>query len=473
MSRPMIVIIAAAMLLDPLGILSAIQAATADEGSSRSRSGQFIVHGKDGQTRGAFCVFCEEVKGEVLKILGQPDRWKLPIVLQLKGNMSDVDKKAQISPKIYSLAGGGFRLQADIEISSQFSAEPIREEMIRLLLAELILRPHPRVDLKQNQPLLPEWLRVGLIKAVEHRRLGRPSSLFASIVKSENMVSITDVLFAPGSRKTSISTEMYSAACCSLVLALLGQDAGSMKMGRLISELAIYRGTSRSILARHFPETGKSGDSLERWWSSELVAMAQPTVKDILGPLESERALAASLKVRYVPSKEKVKEGGRGVLGFLRHGRGSGRKELTVDAEDVDPIIVDISEYRRFIELPQCPDILDDVEVKLLHLSYRAFPLHRPMIRDYQVVLQLLAKGKTSGLDAKLGELSRARVELAALAGQATDYVNWYEATQVERRSGAFNQYKSVFKDLQLPLPPRRDKLSRYLDQLDKEFRTD
>ena len=89
------------------------------------------------------------------------------------------------------------------------------------------------------------------------------------------------------------------------------------------------------------------------------------------------------------------------------------------------------------------------------------------------MVLQLLAKGKTSGLDEKLAALSAARSHLAGIAREAVDYMNWYEATQVDRRSGAFTQYDSVFKDLQRPLPPRRDKLSRYLDQLDKEFSGD
>ena len=483
MSRYMIVIIAAAMWIDPLGADNALQAALAGDsaagGSSRSRSKQFIVHGKDGQTRGAFCVFCEEVKADLLKILGQPDRWRLPIVLQLRGHMSDIANKTQIYPKVFTLAGGGFRLQADIELSTGFASDPLREEVIRLLLAELVLRPHPRVDLKQSQPILPEWLRVGVSEAVENRHIGSQSSLFASIVKSENMISISDVLFPATKRKTSISTEMYRAACCSLVMALLAQENGSIKMARLISELAVYKGTSREILARHFPETGKSTDNLERWWVNELVAMAKPTVKDVLNPLETEQALAASLQVRYVPDTEEydtaqdTRPRKRGLLGFLQQGKKTVRKKTSSAIEGGSPVFADISDYRSFINRTDCPDLLDDVELKLLHLSYRAFPLHRPIIRDYQVVLQLLVKGKTSGLDEKLAALSAVRGHLAGIAGDAADYMNWYEATQVERRSGAFTQYDSVFKDLQLPLPPRRDKLSRYLDQLDKEFSGD
>lgn len=478
----MIGIIAVAMLLDPVGFRSALHAGAlsgvaGEGGSSRSRSKQFIIHGKDGHTRGAFCVFCEEVKDELLDLLGQPDRWRWPIVFQLRGHTSDIARDKLIRPKIFRLAGGGFRIQADIEISDGFTAVLLREEAVRLILIEFILRPHPRVDFKGSKSVLPEWLRVGVIEAIEYRREGRPTRLFSSILKSEKIVSVTDVIFSDQSRKNSIASEIYRASCCCLVLALLGQDEGSMKLGRMISDLAVFRGSPKALFEKHFPEIGKSGNSLEKWWSLELAEMAQPTVKDILDPLETEQALQASLRVRYVPRKENARsresKRPKRILSFLRPGKKvkTGGKELV--PEDADFVEVDISEYRRFITHSERTKLLDDIEVKLLHLSYRAFPLHRPMIRDYQAVLTLLANGKISGIDEKLAELAAARAELSGLAEEAVDYINWYEATQVKRRSGAFMVYKRVFEDLQRPLPPRRDRLSKYLDELDKEFHRD
>ena len=174
-----------------------------------------------------------------------------------------------------------------------------------------------------------------------------------------------------------------------------------------------------------------------------------------------------------VRSTRSIRQRPHRILAFIRPRKKASVEEEKVAPEDADFIRADISEYRQFIDHPGRADLLDDIEVKLLHLSYRAFPLHRPMIQDYQMILALLAKGKTSGIDEKLASLSAARAELAGLAGQATDYINWYEATQVERRSGAFTDYKRAFEDLHRPLPPRRDRLSKYLDQLDKEFRRD
>ncbi len=480
----MIGIIAVAMLVDLAGfqsLLHAVPAAVVSEegGTSRSRSRQFIIHGKDGHTRGAFCVFCEDVKDDLLGLLRRPDRWRSPIVLQLSGHTTAISGDNLIRPKIFQLAGGGFRLQADIEISDGFTAQLIREGVIQMLLAELILRSHTTADFKGHGNLLPEWLSIGVTEAIEYRRQGRPTELSSSILRSGKIISVTDIIFADPRKINSISREIYRASCCYLILALVGQDEGSMKMGRMISDLAVFRGSPQALLEKHFPGIAGSNDSLEKWWALELASMAQPTVKDVLDPLKSERALENSLKVRYVEREQKTqavrvfRNRPKMIWSVLRLRKKvdeAGEKSLPANSDFIE---VDIADYRQFMGHPDRVKLLADIEVKLLQLSYRAFPLHRRMIQEYQVILTLLAKGKTTGIDEKLAKLAAARADLASLTEKATDYVNWYEATQVNRRSGVFTAYKKVFKDLNRPLPPRGDGLSVYLDDLDKEFRQD
>jgi hypothetical protein len=484
MSKRMIGIIALVMLVDLAGLQSHLHAVPAaavsgEGGTSRSRSRQFIIHGKDGHTRGAFCVFCEDVKDDFLGLLGQPDRWRSPIVLQLSGHTTAISGDKLIRPKIFQLAGGGLRLQADIEISDGFTAQLLREGVIRLLLAELILRSHSTADFKGQGSLLPEWLSVGVTEAIEYRRQGRPTELASSILRSGKIISVTDIISADSRKINSISREIYRASCCYLIRALVGQDEGSMKMGRMIGDLAVFRGSPQALLEKHFPGIDGSHNSLEKWWVLELASIAQPTVKDILDPLKSERALGDSLKIRYVEQERRTqavkvfRNRPKMIWSALRL-----RKKVDVDDKkslpaNSDFIEVDIADYRQFINHPERVKLLADIEVKLLRLSYRAFPLHRLMIQEYQVILTLLAKGKTAGIDEKLAKLAAARADIASLTEQATDYVNWYEATQVNRRSGAFTAYKKVFEDLNRPLPPRRDGLSEYLDDLDKEFRRD
>ena len=50
------------------------------------------------------------------------------------------------------------------------------------------------------------------------------------------------------------------------------------------------------------------------------------------------------------------------------------------------------------------------------------------------------------------------------------DYMNWFEATQMESRSGVFADYLRAADQPQPPEPRRRDPLSVYLDALQDQL---
>ena len=129
-----------------------------------------------------------------------------------------------------------------------------------------------------------------------------------------------------------------------------------------------------------------------------------------------------------------------------------------------------IDEYRQFIDYPGLAKTLKRNENRLLFLSYRAFPLHRPMIHEYQRVLLQIVSGNVKGLDQKLARLSKLRSLIFRSTNDANDYLNWYEATQLKMQSGAFLEYQKTLNDLNRPLPPRNDNLSKYLDEFENEF---
>ena len=52
------------------------------------------------------------------------------------------------------------------------------------------------------------------------------------------------------------------------------------------------------------------------------------------------------------------------------------------------------------------------------------------------------------------------------------DYMNWYEATQMESQSGAFNDYLKAANQSQVSAPKRHDPLSVYLDALEDQIET-
>jgi hypothetical protein len=78
--------------------------------------------------------------------------------------------------------------------------------------------------------------------------------------------------------------------------------------------------------------------------------------------------------------------------------------------------------------------------------------------------------GNVKGVDQKLARLSKLRSLIFRSTNDANDYLNWYEATQLKMRSGAFLEYQQTLNDLNRPLPPRTDNLSKYLDEIENEF---
>ncbi|MEE2808705.1 MAG: hypothetical protein VYB73_05280 [Verrucomicrobiota bacterium] len=446
---------------------------------SRSSSRQFIVHGKDSKARGAVCVFCEEVKGDLLSLMRQSDRWRYSVVIQLRGDTTNI-KSSSIKPSIYKLPGGTYRIQIDAFLGNSFKAESLRDELIHLLVAEMILRSNPDMQALGNGKILPDWLRIGLVEAIEYRKGRESASLFSTIFKQGKVMSINQIFESEIQGMDSVSEAVYRTSCCGLILALLSQQEGPDKLRKYIDGLAVHKGSSNDLLEKVFPGTSESKNSMEKWWALKLAELAQPTVTDVLPPLKTEDELGNCLKIVF-PENTKVdnqapsksKNIGRGILSVLKFntkGQKSQAKRTEVMSNAGARLEFNIDEYRQFITYSDLAKTLKKNENRLLFLSYRAFPLHRPLIHEYQRILLQIVDGDVKGLDRKLARLAKLRSLISQSTNDANDYLNWYEATQLKMRSRAFLDYQRTLNDLNRPLPPRNDKLSKYLDEIENEF---
>ncbi len=441
---------------------------------SRSSSRQFIVHGKDSKARGAVCVFCEGVKEDLLSLIRLRDRWRYPVVIQLRGDTTNI-RSSSIKPSIYKLPGGSYRLQIDAFLGDSFKAESLRDGLMHLLLAEIILKSNPDTQALSKEKILPDWLRVGLARAIEYRKDRESAMLFSAIFKQGKVMSINQIFESELQDMNSVSEAVYRTSCCGLVLALLSQRDGPEKLRKYISSLAIHKGSSIDLLGKVFPGTAESKNSMEKWWALKLAELAQPTVTDVLSPLKTETELDNCLKIVFPKNEKGVKQSsaqskksGRGILSILRFNGKS--KESQPKSNAGERLEFQIDEYREFINYPDLAKALKRNENRLLYLSYRAFPLHRPMIHEYQKILLQIVEGNVKGVDQKLSRLSKLRSLIFRSTNDANDYLNWYEATQLKMRSGAFLEYQKTLNELNRPLPPRNDKLSKYLDEIENEF---
>ena len=106
----------------------------------------------------------------------------------------------------------------------------------------------------------------------------------------------------------------------------------------------------------------------------------------------------------------------------------------------------------------------------LLNLELKSFQLLRPIIAGYREVVGQIAEGKTKGLAEKLRLLAVRRADLMADAGAVEDYLNWFEATQMDQWSGEFEAYFEAMRKLEAARPKRMNPIPRALDEAEREL---
>jgi hypothetical protein len=129
-----------------------------------------------------------------------------------------------------------------------------------------------------------------------------------------------------------------------------------------------------------------------------------------------------------------------------------------------------LSELARQKASPEEKAALNEISRELLLVVPTAHPLLRPVTREYHQIITLLARGKRRGIAKRLSHLEVTRKELAARMSDIDDYMNWFEATQMESGSGNFTDYLKAADQSLRSAPRRRDPLSVYLDSLADQF---
>ena len=455
-----------------------------DKGVSRSATRQFIVHGDDSVARGVMCVYCERTKSDLLSLLKLRDRWRYPVVIQMRGDLRDANTGLSIRPSIYKLPDDKFRFQIDINLGDKFKAELLKEEIVKMLVAELIIKSERRTVVSNETGVIPEWIRIGLVEVLNYEGRKLNDGLLSKFLRKGKVLSLKEILVSETKEMDSISQEIYRTSCGALVYALLSQDGGSARLQSYLLEFNPGEEKSLDKVKRVFPNSGATNESLEEWWGVECARMAEPKATDILNPIETEKELVECLKIKIVFSKTKQssdsqkKKIGDSIKSIFKKptsqnadlSKGSDEKKL-----EYDFLIYDLNEYKNFVDRDDISTSLERSlkmnETKLLKLSYRAFPLFRPIIQEYQKILVNISGGKIKGLDKRLEDLKYIRNSMIKSTDHASDYLNWFEATQIKNRSDKFEDYQKTYNELNLPLPARKDNLSEYLDEFDKEFK--
>lgn len=437
------------------------------ENESLSRSGQILVRSKDAKGRGVMASFAETVSVELGKILeDQKVGWVYPIEIETKGSMTDVGVAGRtMVTRIDLIEGDSFVLRLFVKLNDEFSRQQFTRELLRLLLLERMLRNQKDVDKIAGKRLeVPHWILSGVDGLIEYRRLGRPSDLYAGMVRSRQLLSVDEILKGDPEKLDSLSRATYDASAAALLGALFDQVNGAKNFGGMLSKLILSDGNAQLLLKEEFPGLRGGEHSVDKWWALQVATMGELQAMEYLRVEETEALLDEALVVIF-PGEGEGDGAESKKPGFWKKIFPFGKKK---GAEFTKGRIHD---FDQFYKRKECDKVLEQNQLKLGQLKINCFPLYVPLITDYENAVLRLIEGKRKGLAEELERIDLERVRVSGTMQRVVDYLNYYEATQLEGPGADFEKYHQTREKLRRKKPPpRSDRISKYLDEIEREF---
>ena len=399
---------------------------------STSPSRQFVVYGADAKVRGAISGLAEQTKRNLLGLLRQRDDWKTSVVVNLQPQQANVPEIPPADLR-FSQTGFGIKLQLDLTISKNVDVSVVERELLHAILLELIYRKQPHIIAGAVLVEPPDWLIDGALALSPGRDRG---PLIEAVGNTEKPLPLEKFLRHRPDLVDSAGRTLYRAYAFALMQMLLDGKNGGTQLAKYIDHLSESSNDPLAELKAQFPVLA---DDAERTWQLALNRLKSLQTFRLLTFAESEQRLDELLRVKISEPKKPVK--------LMR------LDELTQHK---------LSASEKMA--------LDQLKRDLMFLVPQTNPVLRPIGREYQEAATLLARGKRRGVQKRLSRLELTRQQLAVRMTEIDDYLNWFEATQMNSGSGNFTGYLKAVDQSQVPAPRRHDPLSVYVDALEDQF---
>lgn len=409
---------------------------------SVSQSGQFIVYGSDIRLRLSVTSYAETFKRDVTGMLGQGDHWKMPIVMTLR-RPGATDSTRQLTRVQLIQTEGGWKVEVEAMLrDGEFRQVRFPQLIIRAILTEMAYRDHPP-EIGSIYPEPPSWLVEGLAQNIQRQATGTApnGALFRQLIETGRIPKIADFLKSNVAAMDATSLAVHGAFASSLVDLLVNTPGGQASLVRMIKGLPDYDGDPVATLLQYFPTLGNPA-GLEKWWTLGLARYSTADSHNALSIPESNARLTSLLTLSVVTDEKKKT-----------------KADFTLE------------DYKAMLKHPGAKAALYDQISQFALLMAQAHPLLRPVVQEYQRIVMNLAQGKTRGAAEALRAIADYRTLIVERMDKIDDYLNWYEATQMPEQSGAFADFMQNAKALENQPPPKRnDAISKYIDQLQREF---
>ena len=399
---------------------------------SISPSRQFVIYGADAKVRGAISGLAEQTKTNLLGLLRQRDGWKTPVVVNLQPQQANLPELPPADLR-FSQTGFGIKLQLDLTISKSVDVSLVERELLRAILLEMIYRKQPHITAGAVLVEPPDWLIDGALALAPERDHG---PLIEAVANTEKPLPLERFLRQQAKLLDYTGRTLYRAYAFALVQMLLDGKNGGTQLAKYVDHLSDSSSDPLADLKAQFPLLANDA---ERTWQLALNRVKSLQTFRLLTFAESEQRLDELLRVKISEPNKPLK------LARL--------DELTQHKLSASEKIA-----------------LDQLKRDLMFLVPQTNPVLRPVGREYQEIAELLARGKRRGVSKRLSHLEFTRQQLAARMSDIDDYLNWFEATQMNSGSGNFTGYLKAVDQSQVPAPRRHDPLSVYVDALEDQF---
>lgn len=404
---------------------------------SVSPSRQFIIYGGTLPLRGAMSDLVEDTKEHLLRTLQRKDEWKVPIILNLQAPETNIPE-APLSHLFVSQTGFGLKIQLDLMVAEKIDPDRIQSDVLRALFVEMIYRNHPQAPAGTEYAQAPPWLIEAVLANLSPGQERTVIDLLKSALESDKVVSLPEFVRQRPERLDPPMRSLYRAYAAALLELVLDQPAGPATLAAFMDHLPEATSDPFADLKARFPTLGDDTSLMANWKAAIAKIASTTTQGSLLSYQETERELGELLR-SSIPSS------GKGKSTDLEH------------LGQTKPTKKQVPALRLLTK-------------KFLVLGAVAHPILRPVVIEYSEVARRLSNRKTGHVTQQLAAIRDIWALLDRRMSDVSDYINWFEATQLSGDSGTFEGYlKTAGKAADEP-KRRRDALSIYLDTIEMQF---
>lgn len=352
-----------------------------------SRSGVFIAYSQDRDLRNQMLRAADGVFVEWQKIQSTEEGNAAPIILNDKTHAIMPRGGSAVMPLIFDTEVG-MKVQLDLYDKGAIHSGAFAKGVFTVLALQAmhsIHAPHAGKALA----LPPGWFLEALAEELRRSKEGAPEGLYSALIQSGRPPELNGFFRQKPEILDAGSIVFYRAQAVSLLQVLKKTKESKTGFTALLADPTFSKSDVEPILSA-FPSLA-SQSALSKLWTLSIARGSMTSRMGSLSVLQSDQELSEILKSLNGPFK----------LPETAAGTGGGY-------------------------------LMRESAVRLFNLEFRAHPIYRPVLDEYRKIVTLLARKPKARVAAQIGDVENVRNLLVQRSEKITDYLNWFEVTQID-----------------------------------------